>query len=165
VDEPTEAEIAAHFEAHKDEYQKGERVLAQHILISPDGDTETSKNEARDKIEAIRTRVLGGKAFADEAAAHSMCPSGKDGGSLGWFSRGMMVPEFDQAVFAMKDGEVASHRDAVRLPHHYKRPTKTRGEPDFDASRTDPRPPSARPSRRTMTDLCGRAETKAKSME
>jgi peptidyl-prolyl cis-trans isomerase C len=107
VAEPTEADIQVHFEAHKDEFAKGERVLAQHILISPDGDTQTSKEEAKAKIGAIRARVAAGRAFADEAAAHSMCPSGKEGGSLGWFGRGMMVPEFDQAAFSMKVGEVS----------------------------------------------------------
>ncbi len=107
VDEPTEADIQSYFEAHRDEFATGERVLAQHILITPDGDTQTSKNEAKLKIEAIRERVAAGKSFADEAAAHSMCPSGKDGGSLGWFGRGMMVPEFDQAVFSMKVGDVS----------------------------------------------------------
>ncbi len=107
VAEPTEADIREYFAAHTEEFAKGERVLAQHILISPDGDTQTSKDEAKAKIEAIRGRVAAGKAFADEAAAHSMCPSGKEGGSLGWFGRGMMVPEFDQAAFAMKVGEVS----------------------------------------------------------
>ncbi|MBP5321180.1 MAG: peptidylprolyl isomerase [Kiritimatiellae bacterium] len=106
--DPTEAEIRQHFEDHRSEYEKGERVLAQHILITPDGDTDTSKAEARAKIAAIRRRIVDeGKNFSDEAAAHSMCPSGKEGGSLGWFSRGMMVPEFDKAAFEMRDGEVS----------------------------------------------------------
>jgi parvulin-like peptidyl-prolyl isomerase len=136
VAEPTEAEIQAHFEAHKEEFQKGERVLAQHILITPDGDTEASKSEARSKIESIRERVLGGKDFADEAAAHSMCPSGKEGGSLGWFSRGMMVPEFDQAVFAMKDGDVSDVIE-TQFGYHiiYKTAHEDAGETDFDTVR------------------------------
>jgi parvulin-like peptidyl-prolyl isomerase len=133
VAEPTEAEIQAHFEAHKDEFKSAERVLAQHILITPDGDTETSKGEAKAKIEAIRERVVGGKDFADEAAAHSMCPSGKEGGSLGWFGRGMMVPEFDSAVFSMTDGEVS---DIIETQFGYHIICKTAheeaGEPDFD---------------------------------
>jgi len=136
VSDPTEADIQAHFEAHKDEYKTGERVLAQHILITPDGDTEVSKTEAKAKIVAIRERVLGGKAFADEAAAHSMCPSGKEGGSLGWFNRGMMVPEFDQAVFAMKDGDVSDIIE-TQFGYHiiYKTAHEDAGEADFDAVR------------------------------
>jgi foldase protein PrsA len=136
VAEPTEAEIEQHFNGHKDEYAQGERVLAQHILITPDGDTQTSKDEARAKIAAIRERVAGGKSFADEAAAHSMCPSGKEGGSLGWFSRGMMVPEFDQAAFSMGVGEVSGIIE-TQFGYHiiYKADHEAAGETDFDQVR------------------------------
>jgi len=136
VAEPTEADILKHFESHKSEYAKGERVLAQHILITPDGDTQVSKDEAKAKIVDIRERVLGGKPFADEAAAHSMCPSGKEGGSLGWFSRGMMVPEFDQAVFSMKVGDVSDIIE-TQFGYHiiYKTDQEAAGESDFDQVR------------------------------
>lgn len=105
--EPTEEEAREHFEAHRDEYTKPERVLAQHILITPKDSTDAAKKEAREKLEAIRQRVIAGADFGDEATAHSDCPSGKNGGSLGWFSRGMMVPAFENAAFGMKDGEVS----------------------------------------------------------
>ncbi len=124
--DPTEAEIEAYFNGHQDEFAKGERVLAQHILISPDGDTQTSKDEAKAKIGTIRERVLEGKSFADEAAAHSMCPSGKEGGSLGWFSRGMMVPEFDAAAFSMNVGDVS---DVIETQFGYHLIFKTDHEP------------------------------------
>ena len=48
-----------------------------------------------------------GQAFTNAAREHSDCPSAQNGGSLGWFGRGMMVPEFDRAAFAMKCGEVS----------------------------------------------------------
>ncbi|HNX36216.1 MAG TPA: peptidylprolyl isomerase [Kiritimatiellia bacterium] len=136
VAEPTEADIKTHFEEHREEYSKGERVLAQHILITPDGDTQASKDEAKTKIAAIRARVLGGKTFADEAAAHSMCPSGKEGGSLGWFSRGMMVPEFDQAVFSMSVGEVSDIIE-TQFGYHiiYKTDHEAAGEAELDQVR------------------------------
>jgi peptidyl-prolyl cis-trans isomerase C len=107
VSDPTEDQIKAYYEEHKEDFERGERVLAQHILVTPDGTEDASKADARRKIDAIRERVASGADFSDEAAAHSMCPSGSEGGSLGWFSRGMMVPEFDQAVFAMKVGDVS----------------------------------------------------------
>jgi len=133
VDEPTERDIEQHFAEHKSEFAKGERVLAQHILVTPDGDSDHAKQEARDKVNAILGRVRGGASFSDEAAAHSMCPSGKDGGSLGWFGRGMMVPEFDTAVFAMKVGEVS---DIIETQFGYHIIQKTDheqgGEVDFD---------------------------------
>ncbi|HOR97751.1 MAG TPA: peptidylprolyl isomerase [Kiritimatiellia bacterium] len=136
VAEPTEEDIRRHFDEHKEEYAPGERVLAQHILISPDGDTQTSKNEARAKIEAIRERIQAGKSFSDEAAAHSMCPSGKDGGSLGWFSRGMMVPEFDSAAFSMNVGEVSDVIE-TQFGYHiiFKTDHEAAGEADFDQVR------------------------------
>ncbi len=136
VSEPTEADILSHYESHKDDFKASERVLAQHILITPDGDTATSKEEAKAKIAAIRERVLGGKDFADEAAAHSMCPSGKEGGSLGWFARGMMVPEFDGAVFSMKDGDVSEIIE-TQFGYHiiYKNAHEEAGDADFGAVR------------------------------
>ena len=108
TEEPTEADIEKYFAEHKEEFSKGEQVLAQHILVTPDGDSQTSKSEAYEKISAIRERIAtGAKSFESEAADHSTCPSGKEGGSLGWFGRGMMVKEFDSEAFAMEIGEVS----------------------------------------------------------
>ncbi len=105
--DPTAAEIRAHFDAHLDEYTRPERVLAQHILIKPADATDAARKAARGKLDAIRTRVQAGANFSDEAAEHSECPSGKEGGSLGWFARGMMVQAFDHAAFAMAKGELS----------------------------------------------------------
>ena len=67
-----------------------------------------SDDKALDKIKEIRERIVSGKSdFAAEAKEHSDCPSGAEGGSLGWFGRGMMVPEFDKVAFEMKKGEVS----------------------------------------------------------
>ena len=67
-----------------------------------------SDDAALDKIKAIRERIVsGGADFAEEAKKNSDCPSGQEGGSLGWFGRGMMVPEFDKVAFEMKKGEVS----------------------------------------------------------
>ena len=74
--------------------------------------------------------------FSDEAQMHSMCPSASEGGSLGWFSRGMMVPEFDKVAFEMKDGEVS---DIVETQFGYhiikKMDHKEESEPSFDEVR------------------------------
>lgn len=107
VPDPTEEECREYFEAHESEYRKEERVLAQHILVTPKDSTPEAKAAARAKLEEIRDRVKNGADFGDEATAHSDCPSGKNGGSLGWFSRGMMVPEFENAAFGMSVGDVS----------------------------------------------------------
>ena len=65
------------------------RAVARHILI-PDLDTAND----------LKTRIEGGEDFAKLAEQHSQCPSGKAGGSLGEFSQGDMVPEFDTVVFS-----------------------------------------------------------------
>ncbi|MEM5528475.1 peptidylprolyl isomerase [Gammaproteobacteria bacterium AS21] len=61
---------------------------ARHLLVS----TEEQCLEIKEKIEA-------GASFADMAKEHSSCPSGGNGGDLGSFSKGQMVPEFDKVVF------------------------------------------------------------------
>ncbi|MBO4708892.1 MAG: peptidylprolyl isomerase [Kiritimatiellae bacterium] len=102
VADPTEDEVTAFYEAHKQEYVVPPQVLCQHILVKGANDA------ALDKIKDIRERIVAGKAdFAEEAKKHSDCPSGAQGGSLGWFGRGMMVPEFDKVAFEMKKGEVS----------------------------------------------------------
>ena len=102
VADPTEDEVTAFYEAHKQEYVEPHQVLCQHILV------KGSNDAALDKIKEIRERIVNDKAdFAEEAKKHSDCPSGAQGGSLGWFGRGMMVPEFDKVAFEMKKGEVS----------------------------------------------------------
>ncbi len=114
VPEPTEQEIEAYYTAHKNEFIQPPQVLAQHILVKTEGLDAADKAEALDKIKAIRARIVAagepgevGQAFCREAREHSDCPSGAQGGSLGWFGPGAMVAEFDKAAFAMKCGEVS----------------------------------------------------------
>jgi peptidyl-prolyl cis-trans isomerase C len=70
-------------------------AAARHILVK----SEEACNELKTKIE-------GGADFADMAKQHSECPSGKEGGALGEFSPGQMVPEFDAVVFKEEVGKV-----------------------------------------------------------
>jgi len=71
------------------------QVNAAHILV----DDAKKASEIKDKITA-------GSSFADMAKQFSSCPSGKKGGDLGWFSRGQMVKEFENAAFAASKGAV-----------------------------------------------------------
>ncbi len=109
VQAPTEDEIKAHYEAHQAEYATEDRVLAQHILIKPNSDSADDKAAAKSKLEAIRTRIVSGEStFEMEAKAHSDCPSGKsNGGSLGWFGKGMMVKPFEDVAFAIAENEIS----------------------------------------------------------
>ena len=71
------------------------KVNASHILVK-------TEQEAL----GIAYDVKHGKSFEEIAQQKSLCPSGKKGGSLGWFGRGMMVKEFDAACFNAKKGDV-----------------------------------------------------------
>lgn len=79
-------------------------IVASHILRPTDS---MSQDDATKEIEAIIAEIGGGAEFADLAAEHSSCPSGRSGGDLGEFGRGMMVPEFEEAAFALEVGEVS----------------------------------------------------------
>lgn len=108
LSDPTEAEMQEHFASHTDEYSKPERAAASHILVAVEAGDEAKRKAAKAKIADLRQQIEKGGDFAALAAAHSDCPSGeKSGGSLGWFSRGMMVPEFDAAVFSMEVGALS----------------------------------------------------------
>lgn len=92
----SEEEIRKYYDDHKEEMTTGETVSASHILV---GEEETAK----DLLGKIRS---GEMSFEDAAKNFSTCPSGQNGGSLGEFGRGQMVPEFDDACFHMEVGEL-----------------------------------------------------------
>lgn len=72
------------------------KVSASHILVG-----------TLEEATAIQNSLLEGADFASIAKAQSKCPSGQNGGSLGEFPRGMMVPEFENAAFGLNVGEVS----------------------------------------------------------
>lgn len=104
----TEDEARKYYDAHKNQFCEEEQVNAQHILITPKSKSDEDKAAALEEIKAIRQRIVDGADFIKEAELHSACPSGKqNGGSLGWFGRGMMVKEFEDAAFSMKPGDLS----------------------------------------------------------
>ena len=70
-------------------------AAARHILVSTE-----------EECQALKDQIEGGADFADLAKEHSSCPSGKEGGDLGEFGPGQMVPEFDSVVFSAERGVV-----------------------------------------------------------
>lgn len=103
-----EDDLRAFYEEHQEEFLEGEQANARHILIrlAPDASGE---QEAATKLraDAVARMASTGADFAELAAAHSEDPGSKDnGGDLGWFARGRMVPEFEEAVFSAKPGDL-----------------------------------------------------------
>jgi parvulin-like peptidyl-prolyl isomerase len=92
----TDDVMRQHYDAHQASYMTEEQITASHILVKTEA-------EARDVLNELKQ----GKDFAEIAKAKSTGPSAPNGGSLGTFSRGRMVPEFEEAAFALKVGELS----------------------------------------------------------
>lgn len=96
------------------------QIRASHILLMYEGSARStatrSKEEALVSIQDLKQRIDEGADFAELAQAHSDCPSGRDGGDLGTFGRGMMVPEFETAAFA---AEIGATSDVVETAFGY----------------------------------------------
>lgn len=73
----------------------------------------------------LLNQIQNGADFGGLARQHSSCPSGKKGGDLGFFGRGKMVPEFDQAAFGMQVGQV-SNPVKTQFGYHLIKVTETR---------------------------------------
>lgn len=71
------------------------RASARHILV-----------EDETFCESLKQQIENGTSFEEVAMEHSLCPSGQDGGALGEFSPGQMVPEFDRVVFSADVNQV-----------------------------------------------------------
>lgn len=88
----TDDEAKAFYEEHKENFVELETVTAKHILVA-------SEEEAKKVEEEIAS---GSITFEDAANKYSSCPSKEQGGNLGSFSKGMMVPEFEEAAFGLE---------------------------------------------------------------
>ena len=102
-------DIADYYTQNKFQYHQAERVKARHILVKVDKDaTAEVKDAAKAKAEALRKEITGGKDFATVAKASSEDVGSKaQGGELGFNERQSWVPEFADAAFKLKNGEIS----------------------------------------------------------
>lgn len=102
-------DVAKFYEERKDDtFTKPEQIRASHILVTVASDaSEEDKAAARAKIEGLLAQIKDGADFAELAKANSDCPSKERGGDLDWFGRHQMVKPFEDAAFALADGEVS----------------------------------------------------------
>jgi peptidyl-prolyl cis-trans isomerase D len=114
----SDADLQAYYDAHKDAYAVKEQVKARHILISvPQGADAKTDAAAKAKAQGILDQIRKGGDFAALAKANSDDPGSKDsGGELGFFTKGKMVPAFEQAAFALKPGQTS---DLVKTDFGY----------------------------------------------
>ncbi len=104
----TDADAKKYYDENPDKFVGQETVNASHILV----DSEARAREIYEKIKS------GEMTFEEAAKAYSSCPSKEQGGNLGEFGRGQMVPEFDSAVFAMDVGEVTETPVKTQFGYH-----------------------------------------------
>lgn len=102
-------EIQRFYDSQKERFQQPEQVRASHILVRVNRDaSETDKAAARAAIGVARDRLVKGEKFEAVAKDVSQDPgSAATGGDLGFFGRGAMVPEFEEAAFTLKTNELS----------------------------------------------------------
>lgn len=101
----TEEEIKEFYNNNEDMFMTQESVSAKHILV-----------DSEEKAKDIKAKIEAGTSFEDAAKEYSSCPSAAQGGDLGSFTRGRMVPEFEEASFALEIGKVS---DPVKTQFGY----------------------------------------------
>ncbi len=128
--EVQDSEVEQYYQEHEAAFRTPAAIRARHILIevakdASAKDVRTARNKAVSLIRDIRTNKI---SFEDAAKENSACPSNSRGGDLGFFSKGQMVPEFEEAAFALEKGSMT--REPVRSDYgfHIIEVTDTRPE-------------------------------------
>lgn len=102
-----EAEVRKRYEALSESTQGASEIRARHILVTDQA-----------KAEEIIATLEGGADFAELAKKESTGPSGDSGGDLGYFSKGQMVPAFEEAAFALEPGTFTKQPVKTRFGWH-----------------------------------------------
>ena len=126
-DKVSEDEAKKIYDARIAEMPKEDEFAASHILV-----------DSEDKAKELRAKIVGGADFAEVAKENSQDPGSKDqGGLLGYFSKGQMVPEFEAAVMKMHKGEVSEPVKTNFGWHIIRLEDRRRKEPpSFDSVKT-----------------------------
>ncbi|GAB7021864.1 peptidylprolyl isomerase [Salidesulfovibrio brasiliensis] len=112
--EVSDEEAKQFYEASPKAFTEPEQAKARHILIATEqGASKEAIEEARKKAEEVLARLKKGEDFGKLALTYSEGPSASKGGELGWFPRGVMDPNFEQAAFDLKVGEIS---EPVKTP-------------------------------------------------
>lgn len=123
----SDADIQAAYDKQFGDGEGGEEYNAAHILV-----------ETKEAAEMIKTRLDEGADFATLAKEESTGPTGANGGDLGWFQDGAMVPEFEEAVAGMEPGEISEPVQSQFGWHIIKLNEKRKAEaPELDEVRDD----------------------------
>jgi peptidyl-prolyl cis-trans isomerase D len=114
---PTDAQLQMLYNQNKDQYRSPESVDVQQILLMTQGKPATEEPSIKAKAEDVLKQAKAGKDFAELAKKYSDDPGSKDkGGLYSGVVRGQMVPEFEQAAFTVKPGQIS---DLVKTQYGY----------------------------------------------
>jgi len=141
-----DAKVKAAYDKQVADFKPQPEWNASHILV-----------DSEDKAKALKAQIDGGAAFADVAKANSSDGSAANGGDLGWFSAGQMVPEFEATVKDMRKGQVAG---PVKTQFGWHlillNDTRETAPPTLDQAKPDTRTSSARRRSRPSSPSFGR---------
>src|SRR6202522_804418 len=114
----TNEQVQQYYQAHQKDFQVPEEVKVRHILIKVDKDADAKTDAAaKQKAEDLLKQIKGGADFAALAKANSEDPGSKEqGGELGMIQRGVTVPPFEKAAFALQPGQIS---DVVKTDFGY----------------------------------------------
>jgi len=126
----TDAEVRDFYEKNPDEFAG---IRASHILIKPDGSDDGSKKKARAAIDDVWKQAKAGADFGALAKQHSSDGSAQQGGDLGFFTKGRMVPEFSNAAFALQPGQISDVVE-TQFGYHVIKVTERKDVPFEEAS-------------------------------
>ncbi len=116
--EVTDSEIQIYYSQNQYRFEQPERIKVRHILFSTMEGSAADEDAAREKAESVLAELREGADFEAMAKAHSEDPGNADnGGDLGWVSRGMLDPAFEEASFALRIGDLAP--EAVKSDFGY----------------------------------------------
>jgi peptidyl-prolyl cis-trans isomerase D len=109
VQQPTQQQIQQYYNEHQTDYQVPKQAKSRHILIKVDAGADAKTDAAaKAKAEMVLSQLKAGGSWSDLAKKYSDDPGSKDsGGELGFAQPGRMVPEFDNAIFTQKVGDIA----------------------------------------------------------
>ena len=109
------SEVEAYYQAHRDEFNQPAQVRVRHIFFRIDA------GAARPQVDAVQERAMrvlqearNGDDFADLARRYSEDATAANGGDLGLIKRGQALPEFEEVIFAMKEGSIS---ELIRSPN------------------------------------------------
>ena len=113
--EVSNKDLKKYYDENKEEFNEKESVHARHILVKEDNEAEAKSIIST--LKSLKGDSLKSK-FIELAKSKSTGPSGPKGGDLGYFSKGQMVPEFNDKVFSMNVGTITTEPVKTQFGYH-----------------------------------------------